>query len=113
MTMVKSWRWRRHLGMERREGLMRRAAVEDGEAGAALTRAQETVRQLGDDGKAAVVKELSGGGARARRGEDIGDRCGEGWVRASAFFRVWRELEAPGPQWSASMPGLEDAGYSE
>jgi hypothetical protein len=60
-----------------------------------------------------VVKELSGGGARARRGEDIGDRCGEGRVRASAFFRVWRELEAPGTQWPASMPGLEDVGYSE
>jgi hypothetical protein len=114
MTMVKSWLWRRHLGMERREGLTSRAAVEDGEAGMALTRAREAVRRLGDDGKVAVVKELDGCGARAWRGEeDTGDGCGKGRARASAFYRVWRELEASGTQWPTSMPGLEDDSYSE
>jgi hypothetical protein len=96
------------LGHGEKRRIDRRAAVEDDEASAALTQAREAVRRLGDDGKAAVVKELSGGGARARRGEeDTRDGCGEGWARASAFYRVWRELEAPGTQWPALDKSLE------
>jgi hypothetical protein len=55
-----------------------------------------------------------GGGARARSGEEeSGDGCCEGRVRTSAFYRGRREAEARGTQWPASMPGLEDTGYSE
>jgi hypothetical protein len=67
VTMVKKWRWRHLVQVALRCGEKRRrtgrGAVEDGEAGVVLTRAREAVRQLGDDGKAAVVEELGGGGA--------------------------------------------------
>jgi hypothetical protein len=115
---VKKWRWRRSVravlecGEKRKR--MGRGAVEDGEAGAALTQAREAVRQPVDDGKATAVEELSGGGARAWRGEEEnGDGCGEDRARASAFYRGRREAEAPGIQWPASMQRLEDVGYSE
>jgi hypothetical protein len=72
------------------------------------------VRRPSDDGKVVEVEELGGGGARAQRGEEENrDGCGEGQVRASAFYRGQRVVETPGTQWSSSMPGLEDAGYSE
>jgi hypothetical protein len=88
--------------------------VEDGEADTALTRAREEVRWPGDDGKAAAAEELGGGGARAQRGEEeSGDGCSEDQARALAFYRGRREVEAPGAQWLAPMPDLEDAGYSE
>jgi hypothetical protein len=84
--------------------------VEDGEAGAALTWAREAVRWPGDDGKAAAVEQLGGGGTRARRGEEeSGDWCGEDPTRASSFYRGQREVEALRTQWS----GLEDASYLE
>jgi hypothetical protein len=40
--------------------------MEDGETGEALTWAQEAVRRPGDDGKAVMAEEISGGGARSR-----------------------------------------------
>jgi hypothetical protein len=43
----------------------RGSAVEDGEASATLNQAREAVRWPSDDGNAAAVKELGGGGARA------------------------------------------------
>jgi hypothetical protein len=56
-----------------------------------------------------VVEELGCGEARARTGgEENGDGCGEDRVRASAFYRVRREAEAPV---AASMVGREGAGY--
>jgi hypothetical protein len=80
-----AWVWR-----EEKEG--GRGEVEDGEAGAALTRAREAVGRSNDDGKAVAAEELGGGGSRAQRGEEErGDECGEGQVRASAFYRGrWR-----------------------
>jgi hypothetical protein len=43
-----------------------------------------------------AVEELGGGEAQAQRGgEENGDGCGEDWVRASAFYRGWREAETP------------------
>jgi hypothetical protein len=102
------------LGPREKRRKIGRGAVEDGEADAALTRAREAVRWLSDDDKAAVVEELGGGGTRARRAEEEnGDGCSERRARASAFYRGQREVEAPMTQWPASMPGLEDAGYSE
>jgi hypothetical protein len=72
------------------------------------------VRRSGDDSKATVVAELDGGGARAQRGEEEKrDGYREGWARASAFCRGGREVEEPGMQWPASMPGLEDVDYLE
>jgi hypothetical protein len=46
-------------------------------------------------------------------GEESEDRSGEGRARASTFYRGRREVEALGTQWSMSMLGLEDVGYSE
>jgi hypothetical protein len=117
-TTVRKWRCRRlvqaalgHGEKRRRTG---RGVVEDGKAGTKLTRAQEAVRWPGDDSKAVAAEELGGGGARAQRGEEeSGDGCREDWARALAFYRGRREAEASGIQWPASMPGLEDAGYSE
>jgi hypothetical protein len=40
-----------------------------------------------------------GGGARARRGVESGDECGEDWARASTFYMGRREAEAPEIQW--------------
>jgi hypothetical protein len=66
---VKKWWWRQsvHAVLGRGEKRRRtgRCAVENGEAGALLTRAREAVRRPGDDDKAATAKELGGGGARA------------------------------------------------
>jgi hypothetical protein len=66
-TVVKKWRWRHSvqvaLGCGEKRRRTGRGAVEDGEAGVVLTRAREVVRHPGDDGKAAVVQELGGGGA--------------------------------------------------
>jgi hypothetical protein len=117
-TAVKKWQWWCSVQVAHGHGEKRRwmgrGAVDDGEAGAALTRAREAVRWSGDDGKAVVVEEPGGGGAQARRGEEEGgDRCSEGRARAFSFFRGGREVDAPGTQWLASMPGLEDVGYSE
>jgi hypothetical protein len=113
---VKKWRWRLSvramLGRTEKRRRMGRGAVEDGDAGAALTQAREAVRRPGDGGKAAAVEELDGGGARAQRGEaESGDGCGKDRSRASAFYRGRREAEALGIQWPASMPGLEGADY--
>jgi hypothetical protein len=100
-TTVKK-RWRKFsvpvmLGRREKRRRMGRGVVEDSEAGEALTRAREVVRWPSDDGKAAASEELSGGGARAQRGEEVsGDGCGEGWVRASAFYRGRREAEHRG-----------------
>jgi hypothetical protein len=116
---VKKWQRKRSVQTalrreEKRRGVGGRGALEDGEASAALTRAREAVRWPGDDGKATVVEELVGGGARARRGEEESrDECGEDRARASTFYRGLREAEAPRTQWPASMPGFEDVGYSE
>jgi hypothetical protein len=115
---VKKWRWRHSvratLGRGEKRRRMGRGAVEDDEVGVALTRAREAVRRPGNDGKVAVAEEISGGGARARRGEEESrDGCSEDRARASTFYRGWREAEARGIQWLTSMPGLEDAGYSE
>jgi hypothetical protein len=117
-TAVKKWRWRHSvratLGRGEKRRRMGRGAVEDDEAGVALTWAREAVRRPGNDGKVAVAEEISGGGARARRGEEESrDGCSEDRARASTFYRGWREAEARGIQWVTSMPGLEDAGYSE
>jgi hypothetical protein len=72
-TVVKKWRWRGSVRVVVGRGEKRRrtgrGAVEDREAGAALTRAREALRWLDDAGKAAGAEELGGGGARARRGE--------------------------------------------
>jgi hypothetical protein len=89
---VKKRRWRHSvratLGCGEKRMRTGRGVVEDGEAGAALTRAREAVRRLGDDGKAVAAEELGGGGARAqRREEESGDGCGEDRARASAFYR--------------------------
>jgi hypothetical protein len=89
---VRKWWCRRlvqaTLGHGEKRRRIGRGVVEDGEAGAALTRAREAVRRLGDDGKAAAAEELGGGGARARRREEeSGDGCGEDRARASAFYR--------------------------
>jgi hypothetical protein len=66
-TMVKKWRWRRPvraaLGRGEKRRRMGRGTVEDSEAGTVLTQAREVVRWPGNDGKAAVAEELSGGGA--------------------------------------------------
>jgi hypothetical protein len=100
-----------HGEKRRRTG---RGVVEDGKAGTKLTRAQEAVRWPGDDSKAVAAEELGGGGTRAQRGEEeSGDGCREDWARASAFYRGQREAEVSGIQWPTSMPGLEDAGYSD
>jgi hypothetical protein len=50
-----------------------------------------------------VPEGLRGGDARAQRGgEESADGCGEDPVRASAFYRGWREAVAPEqPQWPA------------
>jgi hypothetical protein len=81
---------------------------------AALNWAREAVRRSGAECKAAVVEELGGGGTQARRGEEeSGDGCSKDRLRASAFYRGRREVEALGTQWPASMTGLEDVGYSE
>jgi hypothetical protein len=89
-------------------------AVEDGEAVVVLNRAREAMRWPGNDGKVAAEEELGGGGTQARRGEEeSGDGCSEDRLRASAFYRGRREVEALGTQWPASMTGLEDVGYSE
>jgi hypothetical protein len=50
-------------------------------------------RRSGDDGKAAAVEELDGGGARAHRREESGDGCSKDRARASAFYRGQREVE--------------------
>jgi hypothetical protein len=58
-----------------------------------------------------VVEELGGGEARAQRGgEENRDGCGEGRVRASAFYRGRREAGAPVV---ASMADHEGAGYTQ
>jgi hypothetical protein len=90
--VVKKRQWRHSvratLGCGEKRMRTGRGVVEDGEAGAALTRAREAVRRLGDDGKAAAAEELGGGGSRARRREEeSGDGCGEDRARASAFYR--------------------------
>jgi hypothetical protein len=41
------------------------------------------------------------------------DGCCEVQVRSSAFYKGWREAEAPGTQWPTSMLGLEDTSYLE
>jgi hypothetical protein len=57
-----------------------------------------------------VVEELGGGDARPRRGgEENEDGCGEGRVRASAFYRGRREAGAP---MAASIAGHEGADYT-
>jgi hypothetical protein len=86
-----------------------------GKAGTALTQAREAAWQQGDDVKLAVVEGLLGGGTRARRGgEECGNRFGEDWAMASAFYRGWREVEAPWHlQWPAMKPPVtqsEDGG---
>jgi hypothetical protein len=53
-------------GCREKRRRMGRGAMEDGETGEALTWAQEAVRRPGDDGKAVMAEEISGGGARAR-----------------------------------------------
>jgi hypothetical protein len=103
-------RWR-NREKRRRTG---RGAMEDSEAVAALTQAHEAVRWPGGDSKAAAVEKLGGGGARAQRGEEESrDGYNEDRVRASAFYRGRREVAALGTQWPASIPVLEDTGYSE
>jgi hypothetical protein len=110
-TVVKKWQSRCSVraapghGEKRRMG---RSAVEDSEAGVALTQAQEAVRQPGDDGNAAVSEEIGGGGARARRGEEESeDGCGKDRARASAFYRGQREAGTLGIQWPASIRVLK------
>jgi hypothetical protein len=51
------------LGRGEKRRRMGRGTVEDSEAGTVLTQAREVVRWPGNDGKAAVAEELSGGGA--------------------------------------------------
>jgi hypothetical protein len=66
---------------------------------------------LGSDGKSAEVEELGGGDVQPWiRGEENGDGCGEGRVRASAFYRGRREAGAP---MAASIAGHEGAGYTQ
>jgi hypothetical protein len=100
-TAVKK-QWRRwlvwvalgHVEKRRRTG---RRVMENSEAGEVLTRAPEMVRWPGDDGKAAVAEELDGSGTRARRGdEESWDGCCEGRVRASAFYKGWRQVGRQG-----------------
>jgi hypothetical protein len=115
---MKKWQSRCSVRAAPRRGEKRRrmgrGAVEDSEAGVALTQAREAVRRPGDDGKAAVAEEIGGGGARAWRGEEESeDGCGKDRARASAFYRGRREAEALGIQWPTSMLSLEDSGYSE
>jgi hypothetical protein len=51
------------LGRGEKRRRMGRGVVEDSEAIAALTWAREAMRRPGDDGKAAAVEEIGGGGS--------------------------------------------------
>jgi hypothetical protein len=62
-----------------------------------------------------VAEGLGGSDAQSRRGgEESRDRCGEDWARASAFYRGWREEEAPGslqcPTMKAPITRSEEGG---
>jgi hypothetical protein len=59
-----------------------------------------------------VAEGLRGGDARAQRGgEESGDGCNEGRVRASAFYRGRREAEVPGwLQWPAMKALVTQSG---
>jgi hypothetical protein len=93
---VKKWRWRCSvrgvLGRGEKRRRMGIGVVEDGEADAALNRAQDLVRRPSNDGKAAAVEVALEFGEESRRAGMGAAKIGRGpqpFMGAGGRWRLW------------------------